>query len=1070
MAIFAMPALRKSLRESRDFKSQQRSSTTPYASPTGTPSEHVNEKKQRSITEWTEPQPQTLAPSFEEHGFARHGVLENMAPLGVPPKAKDKQRARALDGPAARNSLLGKSLGFGGDEVGSTPEVTPAPELEPDDSERQEEEEMQAAFPILEDDEDDDYEPATKPKKKVKVSKTPVRGKTPVQSKTPVNGKTPTTKIGHTKSASVSASPAVQAVSMSEPVEAATQRIQIAVNDAISKANSNSGKRYVGIALRRAYEQSKIDSNLADAIESVIQRNSTNAQMVRFRRFIKQFKQEEKARMGLGKNGRFDQQSAMNHGASFFSQQPSPRASSEIVPDDSASAVNDYQDRKFMDSTNSATSFSHKALQSALDQNSGQAPHPFSSAPALPATADTSNESTPRQPSKSPRKRTATNGTQAQDSAMDVEGGLSTGAPTPAARTPDTGGSDSELSDVNEEIVQKGPPEPVQVNGKPAAPAPVVPPKKGKNIAAARAAKKMKGNAGKLFGKHAYKQQPPTAEQQAEDDRIYEMRKAMVDQQPIRKFEQFPPPVSDVRFDDEILETESLTDSQIAVGPPVDSDQPRRAGRVPNHGTKRLREDPSRFSSPQFEPAMSSRPSTPAVGPAPKRVKLTNGQGARTKRSPVKNRDAGPIAGVAFTGGGGSRQLGPDDNDPNSPQSESDDFCSACRGAGEFVCCENCPRVFHLLCCDPPRTEVPDGAFYCYECNTKFAASDDAAESYPSLGPLFSKLERTNPRAFALPSDIQNNFEGVSARPDGSYFEEVKKFPLAKNSGYGYQKPEYTRLIDADHKVILCTQCGVSSGHKRQMLKCDFCHAYWHLDCVDPPLANPPHISLEASQRDAWRCPRHIEHDLRSGLLLQNDLSSKDGDSEMADAAPVTRVPRRVRVRKQPEYVEPTFSRGMRNNGLIDITNDPDDDTDGEGNYVFGDNDPKDVNSKVFRVPEKGVILDFVSKVKSGRVVKKAEARKSAEAASQRRASMQNFLAHNFQQQHAALSLAQLANKTPEMNLGEGTVQALILGLTSEAPPAVITAMSNADPPPPTDDERAQLKMLQQLIQRRLGA
>lgn len=148
------------------------------------------------------------------------------------------------------------------------------------------------------------------------------------------------------------------------------------------------------------------------------------------------------------------------------------------------------------------------------------------------------------------------------------------------------------------------------------------------------------------------------------------------------------------------------------------------------------------------------------------------------------------------------------------------------------------------------------------------------------------------------------------------------------------------------------------------MLKCDFCHAYWHLDCVDPPLANPPHISLEASQRDAWRCPRHIEHDLRSGLLLQNDLSSKDGDSEMADAAPVTRVPRRVRVRKQPEYVEPTFSRGMRNNGLIDITNDPDDDTDGEGNYVFGDNDPKDVNSKVFRVPEKGVILDFVSKVK----------------------------------------------------------------------------------------------------------
>ena len=134
---------------------------------------------------------------------------------------------------------------------------------------------------------------------------------------------------------------------------------------------------------------------------------------------------------------------------------------------------------------------------------------------------------------------------------------------------------------------------------------------------------------------------------------------------------------------------------------------------------------------------------------------------------PVKNRDGGPIAGVAFNGGGVSRQLGPDDNDPvsathfpeasyhtippsptqpsttfsplipelemgvnrklalpkyppspplsvlssplterqNSPASESEDICAACKGAGEFVCCEGCPRVFHLLCCDPLRMQ-----------------------------------------------------------------------------------------------------------------------------------------------------------------------------------------------------------------------------------------------------------------------------------------------------------------------------------------------------------------------------
>ncbi|CAO2654189.1 Nn.00g109220.m01.CDS01 [Neocucurbitaria sp. VM-36] len=1163
-----MPALRKSARE-RDFRSQQpRSSTTPYASPTGTPGESTYEKKQRSITEWTEPQPQTLAPSFEEHGFARHGVLENMAPLGVPPKAKDKQRARALGEPAPRHAFLGKGSTVFGDEVGSTPEVTPAPELEPEDSERQEEDEMQTDFPVLEEDEDDDYEP-TKTKKKGKVSKTPVRGKTPVQSKTPVHGKTPV-RDGQSKSESVSASPAVQAVQAPLPADAAAQRMLIAVNDAISRANKDD-RRSVGIALKEVFEQSRKDAYLAAVMDSVIHRNSTDEQWDEFRLRIKSIKKRirNETKRQRTQEERHGRRAVENHREANFTQQASPRASSEVVPDDSVSAIHDTEDQHLTgskSSTNMDTSMkdTHRALQSALEREAARPPHPFSTAPALPV-ADASAESTPRMSSKSPRKRGATNGHLVRDSEMDIDGGASTTAPTPAVKTPDTGASDSELSEVNEEIVQKGPPEAVQANGKSGTPVPVGGSKKGKNAAHARAAKKTKGHAGKLFGKHAYKQPPPTAEQQAEDDRVWEMRNSLAAQQPIRHFEQHVhPPISDVRFDDEILETESLTESQIAVGPPVDSDQPRRAGRVP-HGTKRLREDPSRFSSPQLESAVVTRPSTPAVGPAPKRIKLTNGQAARTKRSsvgpsqypfqdrfvapteqalrvctclrhaspPVKNRDGGPIAGVAFNGGGGSRQLGPDDNDPvsatqipeasnhaiplpphnpsttfalfhpptqmllttnftplkfpyspplsvisspltecqNSPQSDSDDFCSACRGPGEFVCCEGCPRVFHLLCCDPPRTEVPDGAFYCHECNAKLSSSDEsAAESYTSLGPLFKSLERINPRAFALPQEVQRNFEGISARADGSYFEEVKKFQLAKNSGYGYQRPDYTKVFDGDQKPILCTQCGVSSGHKRQMLKCDFCHAYWHLDCLDPPLANPPQISLEASQRDAWRCPRHIEHDLRSGLLLQKDLNEPDHDVKMADAAPVVRVARKLRKRREPDIVEPTFTRGMRNNGLIEILNDPDDDTDEEGNYVYGPDDSKDMNSKVFRVPEKGLILDFVSKVKSGRVAKEYEARRAAEAAAQRKASMQHFFAHSIQQQQTALSLAQLARKESDIGLGEGKVSALILSLTSEAPPDVITALDNAAPPPLTEDERAQLLKLEALIQRRLKA
>jgi hypothetical protein len=148
------------------------------------------------------------------------------------------------------------------------------------------------------------------------------------------------------------------------------------------------------------------------------------------------------------------------------------------------------------------------------------------------------------------------------------------------------------------------------------------------------------------------------------------------------------------------------------------------------------------------------------------------------------------------------------------------------------------------------------------------------------------------------------------------------------------------------------------------MLQCDFCADYWHLDCCDPPLANPPPISLEAAQRDAWRCPRHIEHDLRSGKLYQHDLSSFGRDEVDVDADFYPRIPRKVRKPKHTPIVEPTFSRGLRNNGLIEVINDPGDETDGEGNYEFGTNESGDLTSSTFRLPEKGIVLDFLGKVK----------------------------------------------------------------------------------------------------------
>lgn len=46
------------------------------------------------------------------------------------------------------------------------------------------------------------------------------------------------------------------------------------------------------------------------------------------------------------------------------------------------------------------------------------------------------------------------------------------------------------------------------------------------------------------------------------------------------------------------------------------------------------------------------------------------------------------------------------------------DFCFACSGVGELICCDYCPASFHLECHDPPLDDLPEGQWLCRSCKT----------------------------------------------------------------------------------------------------------------------------------------------------------------------------------------------------------------------------------------------------------------------------------------------------------------------------------------------------------------
>ncbi|XP_023376901.1 autoimmune regulator [Pteropus vampyrus] len=61
---------------------------------------------------------------------------------------------------------------------------------------------------------------------------------------------------------------------------------------------------------------------------------------------------------------------------------------------------------------------------------------------------------------------------------------------------------------------------------------------------------------------------------------------------------------------------------------------------------------------------------------------------------------------------------------PSEPllHQKNEDECAVCRDGGELICCDGCPRAFHLACLSPPLREVP-----------RFQAGDDSAGQEPVL-------------------------------------------------------------------------------------------------------------------------------------------------------------------------------------------------------------------------------------------------------------------------------------------------------------------------------------------------
>lgn len=117
------------------------------------------------------------------------------------------------------------------------------------------------------------------------------------------------------------------------------------------------------------------------------------------------------------------------------------------------------------------------------------------------------------------------------------------------------------------------------------------------------------------------------------------------------------------------------------------------------------------------------------------------------------------------------------EDDPN------EDWCAVCQNGGELLCCDKCPKVFHLSCHIPKLNESPSGEWYCsfcrdleapemqYVCDRK---DDPGTEKFPAVDRR--KCERILLRMFC--NDISTDFQQPASPVESRKYKELIKTPM----------------------------------------------------------------------------------------------------------------------------------------------------------------------------------------------------------------------------------------------------------------------------------------------------
>ncbi|XP_062072915.1 autoimmune regulator [Lepus europaeus] len=246
-------------------------------------------------------------------------------------------------------------------------------------------------------------------------------------------------------------------------------------------------------------------------------------------------------------------------------------------------------------------------------------------------------------------------------------------------------------------------------------------------------------------------------------------------------------------------------------------------------GSKKCVQVGGEFYTPKFE------------DPGGGKNKTRSGSGPKP---PVRAKGAaatGPGGGEPRAGQQGRAPAPPDLPSEPQPHQKNEDECAVCRDGGELICCDGCPRAFHLACLCPPLRDVPSGTWRCSGClqgrvqrgppqAEELRPQELPAEAPVPLGLPAGEEGRGLPREPAAGMDTALTRTHLLAPPSAPplpMMDPVALCPLLSGGPEGQQGPT---------PGARCGVCGDGAG----ALRCAHCAAAFHWRCHFPGSAPRP--------------------------------------------------------------------------------------------------------------------------------------------------------------------------------------------------------------------------------------